>query len=288
MFIIIGLAIVFGSILAGYTMHSGNIGVLIQVSEFIIIGGAALGSMLVGNPPSVVAAVFKEIARLLKGNPYKKAVFSELMLMLFELFQLAKKDGMLALEPHAERPDESSIFSKYPFFCHNHHATALLADTLKILLTGSVDRHDLAEILELDLERHQEEALTVSTVLQNTGDAMPGFGIVAAVLGVVITMGSIGGAAAEIGHKVAAALVGTFLGILMAYGVFNPLSQASKSIAMGESAYLGCIKTALISFARGDQPVTSTEFARRNIEPSCRPSFNEVEEAIRSWKATVA
>src|SRR5438105_3615119 len=157
MFIIIGLAVVFGSILLGYTMHHGHIQVLMQVSEFIIIGGAALGSLLVGNPPAVVAAVFKQCIALLKGNPYKKTVFSELLLMLFELFQTARRDGMLALEPHVERPNESTIFSKYPFFAANHHATALLTDTLKVLLTGSVDRHDLAEILELDLERHHEE-----------------------------------------------------------------------------------------------------------------------------------
>ena len=288
MFIIIGLVTVFGSILLGYTMHHGHIAVLMQVSEFIIIGGAGLGSMLVGNPPSVVADVFKEMLLLVKGNPYKKVVFSELMLMLFELFHLAKKDGMLALEPHVERPEESDLFSKYPFFTGNHHAVSLLADTLKVLLTGSVEQHDLAEILEMDLERHEEEAMIVSTVLATTGDAMPGFGIVAAVLGVVITMGSIGGAAAEIGHNVAAALVGTFIGILLAYGVFQPLSQASKNIALGQGAYLSCIKTALISFARGDQPITSVEFARRNIDPACRLSFTEMEEAIKNWKGSTA
>lgn len=288
MFIIVGLAIVFGSILLGYTMHHGHIQVLMQVSEFIIIGGAAIGSMLVGNPPPVVMAVLKQCIALLKGNPYKKSCFSELLLMLYELFQTARKDGMLALEAHVERPHESAIFSKYPFFVQNHHATALLTDTLKVLLTGSVDRHDLAEILELDLERHHEEALVVSQVLANTGDAMPGFGIVAAVLGVVITMGSIGGAASEIGEKVAGALVGTFIGILMAYGVFQPLAQAAKAVAMGETAYLACIKTALLSFARGDQPITSTEFARRNIDPGCRPSFSEVEEMINNWKGSAS
>lgn len=288
MFIIIGLAVVFGSILLGYTMHHGHIQVLMQVSEFIIIGGAALGSMLVGNPPNVVTAVFKQCINLLKGNPYKKTVFSELLLMLFELFQTARKEGMLALEPHVERPHESTIFSKYPFFAANHHATALLTDTLKVLLTGSVDRHDLAEILELDLERHHEEAMTIPNVLANIGDAMPGFGIVAAVLGVVITMSSIGGAASEIGEKVAGALVGTFIGILMAYGVFQPLAQAAKSVALGEAAYLACIKTALLSFARGDQPITSAEFARRNVDPGCRPSFSEMEELINNWKGSAA
>src|SRR5262249_23115590 len=153
-----------------------------------IIGGAALGAMFIGNPPSVVTASFKQCIALLKGNPYKKSTYSELLLMLFELFQTAKRDGMLALEPHVERPSESEIFRKYPFFIAHHHATAFLADTLKVLLTGSVDRHDLAEILELDLERHHEEAMVVPQVLAKTGDAMPGFGIVAAVLGVVITM----------------------------------------------------------------------------------------------------
>jgi len=288
MFIIIGLVVVFGSILLGFTMHHGHIQVLMQVSEFIIIGGAGIGSMMVGNPPSVVTAVFKQCLALLKGNPYKKSIFSELLLMLFELFQTARKDGMLALEPHVEQPHESTIFNKYPFFVHNHHATAMLSDTLKVLLTGSVDRNDLAEILELDLERHHEQAMTVSEVLAVTADAMPGFGIVAAVLGIVITMGSIGGAASEIGEKVAAALVGTFIGILLAYGVFQPLAHAARCVAMGESAYLGCIKTALLSFARGDQPITSAEFARRNIEPGCRPSFSEMEELIRNWKGSAA
>jgi chemotaxis protein MotA len=281
MFILIGLAVVFGSVLVGYVMHHGNIAVLIQVSEFIIIGGAALGSMLVGNPPGVVAAVFKECLQLVKGNPYKKNTFSELLLMLFELFQVAKQEGMLALEPHVERPGESSIFAKYPFFLAHHHAPAFLTDTLKVLLTGTVDQNDLAEILDLDLEQHGEEAMTVSRCLAKTGDALPGFGIVAAVLGVVITMGSIGGAASDIGRKVAAALVGTFLGILLAYGVFQPLAQASENVARCHGAYLGCIRTAILAYFRGDPPITAIEFARRNIEPGLRPSFSEMEELIR-------
>lgn len=280
MFIIIGFIVVFGSVLGGYIMSKGQIGVLMQVSEFIIIGGAALGAMLIGNPPSVVVGVFKQCTALLKGNPYKKSVFSELLLMLYELFQSAKRDGMLALEPHVERPRESPLFAKYPFFISNHHAIDFLSDTLKILLSGSVDRHDLAEILELDLERQHEQAMQVSNALAKTGDATPAFGIVAAVLGVVITMGSIGGTAQDIGHHVAAALVGTFLGILLAYGVFAPLAQACENVARSESEYMGCIKTAILSFARGDAPVTATEFARRNVEPEHRPSFADMEALI--------
>jgi chemotaxis protein MotA len=288
MFIVIGFVVVFGSVLLGYTMHHGHLGVLMQISEFIIIGGAALGAMLIGNPPSVVLGVFKQCIALLKGNPYKKTAFAELLQVLFELFQTAKRDGMLALESHVERPHESEIFRKYPFFLHHHHAVCFLTDTLKVLLTGSVDRHDLAEILELDLERHHEEAMTIPDVLAKIGDAMPGFGIVAAVLGVVVTMGSIGGAVQEIGQKVAAALVGTFIGILLAYGVFQPLAQACESIARCEGAYMACIKTAILSFSRGDPPVTITEFARRNIEPSVRPSFSEMEQAINALKGSTA
>jgi len=286
MFILIGLAVVFGSVLLGYVMHHGNVAVLIQISEFIIIGGAAVGSMIVGNPPSVLVGVFKDCMGLLKGNPYKKSTFSELLLMLFELFHTAKQEGMLALEPHVERPEESEIFKKYSFFTADHEAVAFLTDTMKVLLTGTVDRHDLAEILDLDLERHEEEAMTSTHVLTKTGDAMPGFGIVAAVLGVVITMGSIGGAASAIGQKVAAALVGTFLGILLAYGVFQPLAQACEGTVRCRMAYMGCIKTALLAFARGEPPITAIEFARRNVEPGLRPSFTDMEELIRAWKST--
>jgi chemotaxis protein MotA len=281
---VVGLAVVFGSVLLGYTMHHGQIQVLMQFSEFIIIGGAGLGAMFVGNPPSVVVNCFKKSASLVKGSPYGKQSFTDLLLMLHELFQVAKQDGMLALEAHVERPAESEIFSKYPFFVHNHHASAFLTDTLKVLLTGAVDKHDLAEILEIDLEHHHAEALVPSQVMARTGDAMPGFGIVAAVLGVVITMGAIAGAASEIGKSVAAALVGTFLGILLAYGVFNPIAAALEGVAKSEGAYLGVIKTAVLSFARGDAPITATEFARRSIEPGFRPTFGELEEAIKEHK----
>lgn len=284
MFILIGLVVVFGSVIVGYTMHHGQLGVLMQVSEFIIIIGAALGSMIIGNPPKTIVNVFKSCLGLLKGNPYKKEVYAELLVMLYELFQTARREGMLALESHVERPKESALFSKYPSFIANHHAVDLLTDTLKILLTGSVDRHNLAEILELDLEKQHEEAMEPSHVLAQVGDAMPGFGIVAAVLGVVITMGSIGGAASEIGNKVAAALVGTFVGILLAYGVFQPLAQACAGIARSEASYMACIKTAILAFANGDPPTTVAEFARRNIEPEARPSLAEMEERFKQAK----
>jgi len=281
MFVIIGLLVVFGSILGGYTMDHGKVTVLIQVSEFIIIGGAALGAMVVGNPPSLIKRIFGDLLGLIKPNPYNEKAYGELLQLLYDLFQKARKEGLIGLESHIEDPEKSDLFNKYPTVVKNHHAVAFLTDTLKVLLTGAVEDHHLAEILDLDLERQHEEAMMVPSALAKVADAMPGFGIVAAVLGVVITMGSIGGAAAEVGEKVAAALVGTFLGILLSYGVINPLSSAVESRIKSEESYMMSIRTALLAFARGDSPMTAVEFARRNIEPGDRPSFAELEGLTR-------
>jgi chemotaxis protein MotA len=281
MFVIIGLLVVFGSILGGYTMHHGKVAVLIQVSEFVIIGGAALGAMVVGNPPALIKRIFGDLLGLLKPNPYNEKAYGELLQLLYDLFQKARKEGLIGLESHIEDPEKSDLFNKYPTVVKNHHAVAFLTDTLKVLLTGAVEDHHLAEILDLDLERQHEEAMAVPGALTRVGDAMPGFGIVAAVLGVVITMGSIGGAAAEVGEKVAAALVGTFLGILLSYGVINPLASAIEARIKSEESYMMSIRTALLAFARGDSPMTAVEFARRNIEPGDRPSFAELEGLTR-------
>ncbi len=281
MFVIIGLVVVFGSIVVGYTMHHGELAVLIQVNEIIIICGAALGSVIIGNPLPTVKAMFTQSLGLLKPSPYTRETFTELLQVLYDIFYAARKDGLVGIEAHVENPHESEIFNRYPSFAQNHHAVSFLADTMKVLLTGAVEDHHLAEILDLDLEQHHHEAMAVPTQLQHVADAMPGFGIVAAVLGVIITMGKIGGSAEAVGESVAAALVGTFLGILLAYGVIGPMAQAVKSRVEAEERYLSCIRTALLSFARGDPPITSVEFARRNIEPDVRPSFQELEEMTR-------
>lgn len=284
MLVIVGFIIVIGSVLGGYIMHHGQIGVLIQVSEFLIIGGAALGAMVMGNPLSAVKATFQRSLALAKGSPFTLKAYSELLTMLYEVFALAKRDGLLAMEKHVENPHESELFKKYPIFSHNHHAVAFFADTIKVLLSGAIEPHHLGEMLEVDVEQHAEEALVASHVLARTSDAMPGFGIVAAVLGVVVTMGAIGGAAAEIGSKVGAALVGTFLGILLAYGVLSPLSQACEVAAKAETAYLSCLKVALLAFANGEPPMTAVEFARRSIEPGVRVSFSELELLLKDQK----
>ncbi|HXT19096.1 MAG TPA: flagellar motor stator protein MotA [Gemmatimonadaceae bacterium] len=281
MFVIVGLVIVFGSILMGFTMHHGHVIVLLQWSEFIIIGGAAFGAFLIGNPMSVVKGAFASMLGLLKPNPYSEKAYGELLKVLYDVFQKARKDGLVGLEAHIEEPDKSDIFKKYEFFSHHHHALPFLCDTLKVLLSGAVEDHHLAEILEMDLEKLHEEENAIPSALTTIADAMPGFGIVAAVLGVVITMGSIGGSAQSIGEKVAAALVGTFLGILLSYGVMNPIAKAIEVRNRAEASYMSCIRTALLAFARGDAPMTCVEFARRNIEPVDRPTFSELEALTR-------
>lgn len=288
MFVIIGLVVVFGSILVGYMMHGGQIGVLIQINEFIILGGAGLGSMLVANPLPAVMKTVKASIGLLKGNPYTKDKYMELLKMLYDFFLMARREGMVSLDQHVEHPHESKFFNQYPFFHANHHAIAFLADTMKVVITGSVAPHDLESMMDCDLEVMKEEEEHPSHIMQTVGDAMPAFGIVAAVLGIVITMGKIGGDPKEIGHSVGAALVGTFLGILLAYGVFAPIATALSGAVRAQMQYMNCIKSGLLSFARGDAPMTCVEYARRNIEPDARPSFGEMETTCKNTQAKAA
>jgi chemotaxis protein MotA len=279
--VIIGMAVVLGSVVVGFTMHGGNLLVLYQLNEFIVIGGAAGGALIVGNKPSVVKGVVTGTLGLPKPSPFNHTAFRELLQVLYEIFYAARKDGLVGIESHVEDPQGSEIFSKYPTFHQNQKAMSFLSDTLKVLLTGAVDDHHLSEILDLDLEQQCHEANQVPEALATVADALPGFGIVAAVLGIITTMGKIGGAPSEVGNSVAAALVGTFLGVLLAYGVVAPLAQALSGRVKAEEAYMACIRTALLSFARGDPPITSVEFARRNIEPEERPSFTELEDMTR-------
>jgi chemotaxis protein MotA len=282
MFVLIGLAIIAISILGGFIMEGGKPMALMQVTEFIIIGGAGLGSMLIANPLPSVMAMVKAVIGLLKGNPFTKARYTELLKMLYDIFMMARREGLVSLDQHVEKPHESKFFQNYPGFTSNHHAMSFLSDTMKIIISGAVANHDLAEMMEIDLDASHDELNHSSHMLSSLGDSMPAFGIVAAVLGVVITMGCIGGEAAEIGHKVGAALVGTFLGILLAYGVFAPLAKALEMQAKAEEQYLGSIKNALLSFSRGDAPITAVEFARRNVDPSVRPSFSEMESTCKN------
>lgn len=285
MLIIIGFLVVFGSVIGGYMMHHGQIMVLLQISEYIIIIGAALGAVLISNPIGVVKRMFSESFGLLKKNPYDEHAYAELLQLLYRVFTIGQKEGLMGLEQHVENPEASTLFKEFPIFSSHHHAVAFMADTVKILLTDNVEDHTLGEILDMDLEQYHEEAMLVPHAVGKVAEGLPAFGIVAAVLGMIITMGSIGGAASEVGAKVAAAMVGTFLGILLAYGVAAPLAQALEGRVRSEAAYLRCIRTGMLAFARGDKPTIALEFARRSIEPEDRPSFQELEELTRNRAA---
>ena len=281
MSMLLGLAILFGCIIGGYVMHHGKIAVLMQVSEFIIIGGAGLGSVIVAFSFKGAIGMLKAFISGLKGNPYKRSTFLEALQCVYELFVLGRKEGLIALEKHVEEPQESEIFQKYPTFLRNHHAVDLFSDSMKLVVMGGISTYDLSDLMDIDMEAQHEEAMKTPGMLTTVGDAMPAFGIVAAVLGVVITMQSIGGPPEELGEKVAAALVGTFLGILLAYGVFMPMAKASENVVKTEAQYMACIKHAVVAYCRGDSPLICVEYARRNIEPETRPSFKELEDTVK-------
>lgn len=286
LFTIIGIVVVVLAVLVGYIMHHGNIAVLIQPNEFVILFGAGFGSLMAGHGMAGVKGALSGTMGLLKPDSYGvKQTYTDLLKMMYQLFNVARKEGLLGLEKHIEVPADSDILGKYPAFISNHHASDFFCDTLKVILSGSVGPHDLSEMMELDLEVAHHAASLPAEAIQTVGDAMPGFGIVAAVLGVIITMGKIGGEAAAIGQSVAAALVGTFLGILLAYGIFAPLAKAMQLRLASEHAYMNCMRHALFSFARGEAPITCVEFARRNIDPAVRPGFSEMEAAVKEAKA---
>jgi len=281
MFAFIGIIVGIVCTLLGYVMHHGNIAVLIQPTEIIIIVGAAIGIFLGSYGMKTFQATIKAVMGLLKPSAAKEA-YVQLLKMMYELFNVARKEGLLGLEKHVENPNESEIMSKYPSFLGNHHAVHFFCDTLRVILTGAVGPHDLSEMMEMDLEVAHEEDLMPAEALTTVGDAMPAVGIVAAVLGVIITMGKINEGPEVIGSSVAAALVGTFMGIFIGYVICAPLAKSISAKVKAEGMYLNCIRHALFSFSRGESPITCIEFARRQIEPSMRPGFVELEEAVKA------
>ncbi len=281
MFVIIGVVVVFASLMIGFLMHGGQVGTLMQINEFIIIGGAAIGSMLIANPLSVVKSIISGAIGTFKGPKVNKEAYLELLKLMYELFQFAKREGLIALESHVENPEESSIISKYPTFLANHHGVAFLCDTLKVVLSGGVPAHDLEELMDIDLEVMHEEEEAPPTAVATIADAFPGLGIVAAVLGIIITMGRISEGAESVGESVAAALVGTFFGVLMSYGIIGPIAKNMGVTAQKEGKYMMAIKAALLSFAKGAPAAVAIEYGRRAIDLENRPSFSETEEAMK-------
>jgi chemotaxis protein MotA len=281
MFAIIGIAIVLGSVVGGYLLSHGNMKVLFQPYEMLIIVGAAFGTLFIGNPLPVVMGVFRGMLGIFKGSPYGKAFYVEQLKMLNDIFNYARKNGLVKLEADVEEPDKSQLFSKYPKFIKDHHAVHFVCDTLRMSISGGVGHFEIDQMMEMDMEIHHHENSAPVTALTTVSDAFPGLGIVAAVLGIVITMGALGGPPEEIGHHVAASLVGTFLGILLSYGFFGPIAVSMAHANAGQKEYYNFLRVGLISFIRGAAPILAVEFARRSIPAQDRPSFKEMEKACK-------
>jgi chemotaxis protein MotA len=281
MFAIIGILIVFGAILGGFLMEKGLVAVLVQPAELVIIGGSAIGTLLVANPLPLIVRIFKSLLGILQSNRYNNGFYLEGLKMLSDIFLFARKSGMAKLEEDVENPEKSAVFSKYPKLIRDHHMLHFVCDTLRTAVSGVVQPHDLDDLIEKDIEIHHHEALAPARALAVVAAALPGLGIVAAVLGVVITMSALGGPPEEIGRKVAAALVGTFPGILMSYGVVSPLAANIEKTIEAEGQFYQMLRAGLMAFAKGMAPMIAVEFARRAIPHQLRPGFKEMEAACK-------
>ncbi|MFO0995185.1 MAG: flagellar motor stator protein MotA [Alphaproteobacteria bacterium] len=278
MFVIVGLLIVIGCVLGGYLGAGGKFGILIQPLELVIIGGSALGAFVAGNPKVVVTRAFSAFGALLKGSRYGKESYLELMSLLFVIFKLLRTKGPLALEPHIEKPEESSIFQQFPIFHKDHHAVDFLCDYLRLLTLGTDSPHIMEDLMNEEIETHHLEQQQITKAVQNVADGLPALGIVAAVLGVIKTMTHISEPPEVLGGLIAMALVGTFLGVFMAYGFVAPTANALKSTYEAEGRYLACIKAGLLAHMHGYAPAVAVEFARKALLSNVRPSFLEVEQ----------
>jgi chemotaxis protein MotA len=278
---IIGILVVFGAVLAGFLMEKGPLLVLLQPSEFVIIGGAAVGTLLAANPVHILKKTIASLSMVLHGSKFTQQRYLDSLRMMFNLFNKARKEGMVGIESDVEDPEKSPLFYTYPIFMKDHHAVSFVCDTMRMAITGGATAFDVDRMMELDMEVHHAGATDPASALAAMADALPGLGIVAAVLGVVIAMSSLGGPPEEIGRKVASALVGTFLGILLCYGMVGPLAANITKLVEDENAYYHVMRVLMLSFIKGMSPMLSIEMARRAIPEHIRPSFQEVEKACR-------
>jgi len=283
---IIGTVVVLGSVLGGFLMGGSSVLLLWHPLEVVIIIGAALGAFLISNPLKVVKDSFSGALGLVKGARYGRLEYIQLLKLIYDILVMARKDGVLAIERHIEDPAKSDIFKKYPVVMADHHMIEFITDCLRLISGGNLDPHELESLLEYELETHHHEAAEPAHAVQKVADALPGFGIVAAVLGIVTTMASIEGAStAEIGHHVGAALVGTFLGILVAYGFVGPIAAAMEAKANEEAKAFEVVKMALVASVRGYPPPVAVEFARKLLFSTVRPNFKDLEQELRGKKA---
>jgi chemotaxis protein MotA len=281
MLVIVGYVIVLGAVFGGFAMAGGHLGALWQPIELLMIGGGALGAFFVGNTMKSIKATLKDLPTLLKGSKYSKDTYMELMALMYELLGKVRKEGLMSIEGDVEKPDESPIFSKYPKVVADHHVIEFMTDYLRIMVSGNLNAMEIENLMDVEIETHHHEALTSSHVLAKLADGMPAFGIVAAVMGVVHTMESVGVPPAELGMLIAHALVGTFLGILLAYGFVGPLAALLEQKAEEGSKMFQTIKVTLLANLNGYAPAMAVEFGRKVLNSTERPGFSELEEHVK-------
>lgn len=285
MFTIVGIVVVMGSVLGGFTLAGGQLPSLFHISEIIVIVGTAAGTVIISTPLGVMKNMAAKLLRLLAPSPFNRTLYLDALKLMYELFQIARRDGLVAIEAHIEEPEKSSVFGKYPTILKQHHAVVFLCDSLRLVLVGSVPPHDLEQLMDGEIDAHHEEENAPVSAVQKVSDALPGIGIVAAVLGIVVTMGAIAGPIEQVGEHVAAALTGTFLGVLLAYGFASPLSTSMEHLNANEGRFYVFLKASVVAFAKGFPPIVAVEFARRAIASDDRPSFAEMETACKSLKS---
>jgi len=284
-YLIIGAIVVIASVVGGFTMVGGNLLALWHVNEIIVICGCAAGAYVIATPPKVIKSAFHGMKSLLKGPKYRRADYVDLLKLIYELLLKIRREGTMSIEDHIENPKDSAIFQKYPKVAADDHILAFITDCLRLMVGGNMNPHELESLLEYELETHHQEALEPAHSIQKVADALPGFGIVAAVLGIIITMSIVGTAPpAEIGEKVASALVGTFLGIFIAYGFVGPIATAMENRAHEDGKAFEVIKMALVASLRGYAPPVAIEFARKLLFSDVRPSFQDLEADLKAAK----
>jgi len=282
--VVLGAFIVVAAVLGGYVLSHGELAALWQPFELLIIGGAALGAFIIANSASVTVRTFKQFPKLFLGKRHTKILYLELLALLYQLFNTIRREGLIAIERHIEDPQSSDIFTRFPDVASDSHVLEFICDYLRLMVIGDMTAYELENLMDVELETHHHEQAAPSHALAKVADALPGFGIVAAVLGIVITMGALGGPPEELGLHVAAALVGTFLGILLAYGFVSPLANALENIANEEAKFYECIKVCILATINGMPPQIAVEFGRKTLLSDVRPSFYELEECVRGVK----
>ena len=288
MLVIVGAVVVIVAVVGGYAIPGGHLAVLFQPFEFMIIGGAAIGAFIISNTKTILSGTGKAIGRALKGPKHGKASYMELLALMYQMFKLARSKGNLAIEKHIEEPEESELFANYPAVLHDHHAMMFLCDYLRLLTMGTENPNELETLMDQDLDTHHHEEEAIAGALRNMSDGMPALGIVAAVLGVIHTMGSITEPPEVLGHLIGAALVGTFLGVLLSYGFVAPLAAALSNIISADSRFYHCMKAGILAHIAGHPPAISIEFARKTLPSDVRPGFAELEESLESLPPVAA